>query len=338
MIGIFDSGLGGLSVLSAIAEALPEADLCYFADTAHVPYGDKSDDFIRERVLKIGHHLVAQGCSMIVVACNTATAAAVSALRAAQPAIPVIGVEPGVKPAATSSRKRRIAVLVTVSTARSTRLKDLVRLHAGDVEVDIVPCPDWATRVEKGHLDDPAFVDGVRKLLEPTLDRGSDRLVLGCTHYTFLTPILKPIVAGRAELIDVADAVARQCVRLAGNAGEGSRRLILSATALPERLHKLLERRTAFDGAELHAPDQVRAHVQVHRGEMVAAEVRPLAHGLLQGVHHIDVAAVAHHGRAFGGCQQVQRLGGGGAAAGRLVDTDPTAPETDTKAGTDGER
>ena len=220
MIGIFDSGLGGLSVLSAIAEALPEADLCYFADTAHVPYGDKSDDFIRERVLKIGHHLVAQGCSMIVVACNTATAAAVSALRAAQPAIPVIGVEPGVKPAATSSRKRRIAVLATVSTARSRRLKDLVRLHAGDVQVDIVPCPDWATRVEKGHLDDPAFVDGVRKLLEPTLDRGSDRLVLGCTHYTFLTPILTPIVAGRAELIDVADAVARQCVRLAGNAGE----------------------------------------------------------------------------------------------------------------------
>ena len=242
MIGIFDSGLGGLSVLSAIAEALPEADLCYFADTAHVPYGDKSDDFIRERVLKIGHHLVAQGCSMIVVACNTATAAAVSALRAAQPAIPVIGVEPGVKPAATSSRKRRIAVLATVSTARSRRLKDLVRLHAGDVEVDIVPCPDWATRVEKGHLDDPAFVDGVRKLLEPTLDRGSDRLVLGCTHYTFLTPILTPIVAGRAELIDVADAVARQCVRLAGNAGEGSRQLILSATALPERLQGALHR------------------------------------------------------------------------------------------------
>jgi glutamate racemase len=91
-------------------------------------------------------------------------------------------------------------------------------------------------------VDDPAFVDGVRKLLEPTLDRGSDRLVLGCTHYTFLTPILTPIVAGRAELIDVADAVARQCVRLAGNAGEGSRRLILSATALPERLQGALHR------------------------------------------------------------------------------------------------
>ena len=242
MIGIFDSGLGGLSVLAAVAKALPDADLCYLADTAHVPYGEKSDAFIRERVLKIGHHLRARGCSMLVVACNTATAAAVSALRAALPAIPVIGVEPGVKPAAASSHKRHITVLATVSTARSERLRDLVRRHAADVQVDIVPCPDWATHVEKGRLDDPAFVDSVRALLAPTLDAGSDRLVLGCTHYTFLTPVLKPIVAGRAELIDVAEAVARQCVRLADRAGEGSRQLVLSATALPERLQDALPR------------------------------------------------------------------------------------------------
>ncbi|MFT3847155.1 MAG: hypothetical protein QM739_00305 [Propionivibrio sp.] len=108
--------------------------------------------------------------------------------------------------------------------------------------MNIVPCPDWATRVEKGLLDDPAFIDAVRALLEPTLDGGSDRLVLGCTHYTFLAPILKPIVGDRAELIDVADAVARQCVRLAGQAGEGSRQLRLLATALPERLQDALHR------------------------------------------------------------------------------------------------
>ena len=129
-----------------------------------------------------------------------------------------------------------------MSTARSERLRDLVRRHAADVQVDIVPCPDWATRVEKGRLDDPAFVDSVRALLAPTLDAGSDRLVLGCTHYTFLTPVLKPIVAGRAELIDVAEAVARQCLRLADRAGEGSRQLVLSATALPERLQDALPR------------------------------------------------------------------------------------------------
>lgn len=242
MIGVFDSGLGGLSVLAAIANALPDADLCYLADTAHVPYGEKSDDFIRERVLAIGRHLAAEGCAMIVVACNTATAAAVSALRAALPALPVIGVEPGIKPAAAASLSRRIAVLTTASTARSERLCNLIRRHASGVAVDILPCPDWATRVEKGQLDDPAFVESVRQHLGPTLDRGSDRIVLGCTHYAFLAPVLAPIVAGRAELVDVADAVARQCVRLAGKAGNGSRRLILSATAYPERLQSALLR------------------------------------------------------------------------------------------------
>ncbi|MFT3847156.1 MAG: aspartate/glutamate racemase family protein [Propionivibrio sp.] len=157
MIGVFDSGLGGLSVLAAIAEALPDADLCYLADTAHVPYGEKSDEFIRERVLKIGRHLMAQGCSMIVVACNTATAAAVSELRAVLPALPVIGVEPGVKPAAASSRSRRIAVLSTVSTARSERLKDLVRRHASNVQVEHRAVPGLGNSRRKG----PARRSGV---------------------------------------------------------------------------------------------------------------------------------------------------------------------------------
>ena len=119
MIGVFDSGLGGLSVLAAIARALPLADLVYLADTAHVPYGDKDDAFIRSRVLRIGRHLVDQGCGVIVVACNTATAAAVAAFRESFPMLPVVGVEPGVKPAAAASRSGRIAVLATASTARA---------------------------------------------------------------------------------------------------------------------------------------------------------------------------------------------------------------------------
>ena len=122
MIGVFDSGLGGLSVLAAIAHALPRADLVYLADTAHVPYGDKDDVFIRARVLTIGRYLDAQGCTLIVVACNPATAAAVAALREALPNVPVVGVEPGVKPAAAASQSGRIAVLTTPSTARSARL------------------------------------------------------------------------------------------------------------------------------------------------------------------------------------------------------------------------
>lgn len=118
MIGVFDSGIGGLSVLSAIARALPQADLLYLADSAHLPYGSKSDDFIRGRVLAIGRHLAELGCGTIVVACNTATAAAVRALRDALPEIPVVGVEPGIKPVAAASKSRRIAVLATATPQR----------------------------------------------------------------------------------------------------------------------------------------------------------------------------------------------------------------------------
>lgn len=240
MIGVFDSGLGGLSVLAAIARTLPRADLAYFADTAHVPYGSKEDGFIRSRVLDIGRHLVDRGCKMVVVACNTATAAAVQALRSELPGIPVVGVEPGVKPAAQSSRTGRIAVLATESTARSERLARLIREHAGHVQVQVVPCPGWATRVETLHLADTDFAAEVRTHVTPLLDNGVDRIVLGCTHYAFLTPILEPLVAGKAELVDVAEAVARQVMRVAGQESTGNARLELLASARPEKLRSAL--------------------------------------------------------------------------------------------------
>lgn len=240
VIGVFDSGLGGLSVLAAIARALPRADLVYLADTAHVPYGSKPDDFIRGRVLAIGGHLVAAGCTTLVAACNTATAAAVQALREQHPGIAVVGVEPGVKPAAASSRTRRIAVLVTESTAGSVRLKRLIESHAGSVAVHVEPCPGWATRVETLHLDGPEFAAEVAAKIVPLLDAGADRIVLGCTHYAFLADVLRPLVAGRAELVDVADAVAREVVRRAGAMSPGQGRIALQATARPERLHAAL--------------------------------------------------------------------------------------------------
>jgi glutamate racemase len=242
LIGVFDSGLGGLSVLSAIADALPHADLLYLADTAHVPYGNKHDDFIRGRVLAIGRHLVEQGSRVVVVACNTATAAAVEALRHELRGIPVVGVEPGVKPAAQGSVSRRIAVLATESTARSERLDHLIREHARGVQVLVEPCPGWATRVETLSLDGAEFAAEVRAKLEPLLAEGADRLVLGCTHYSFLKPALTAASAGRAELVDVAEAVARQVVRMAGDAARGNGRLTLLATARPEQLHAALPR------------------------------------------------------------------------------------------------
>jgi glutamate racemase len=239
MIGVFDSGLGGLSVLAAIARTLPRADLVYLADTAHVPYGDKHDDFIRGRVLAIGRHLAERGCRLLVVACNTATAAALTELRLQHPRIAVVGVEPGVKPAAASSRSGRIAILATTATARSERLRRLIRDHAAHVAVDVVACPGWATRVETQRLDSPEFANEVAEKVATLLAAGADRLVLGCTHYSFLAPMLAPLVDGRAELVDVAEAVARQVRRLAGESTGGTR-LELMATARPEQLYAAL--------------------------------------------------------------------------------------------------
>jgi len=235
MIGVFDSGLGGLSVLAAIAHELPRTRLTYLADTAHLPYGDKPDGFITGRVLAIGRYLADAGCAPIVVACNTATTTAIQALRNHLPGIPIVGVEPGVKPAAQGSPSGRIAVLVTETTARSRRLAQLIEIHAAHVETLVVPCPGWATHVETLQPDTADFRREVEEKIRPLVDAGVDRIVLGCTHYAFLAPIIEPLLAGRAQLIDVAAAVARQVLRLHGDAHvDGGLRL--QATAHPERL------------------------------------------------------------------------------------------------------
>ncbi|MDZ7602544.1 MAG: glutamate racemase [Hoeflea sp.] len=247
MIGVFDSGLGGLSVLAAIARALPRADLLYLADSAHVPYGDKPEGFITGRVLAIGKHLAEQGCDLIVVACNTATTTAIQALRDNLPGVPVVGVEPGVKPAAQTSLSRHIAVLVTTATAKSQRLAHLIERHADGARVDIVPCPGWATHVETLQADTPALRAEVAAKIEPLIAAGVDRIVLGCTHYAFLTPLITPLLGQHVELVDVAEAVARQVVRLHDKNHAGQARLNLQATAHPERL------RAALPALGLHA-------------------------------------------------------------------------------------
>lgn len=235
MIGVFDSGLGGLSVLAAIAHEMPRANMIYLADTAHVPYGDKPDGFITGRVLAIGKSLADQGCKLIVVACNTATTTAIQALRDHLPGTPIVGVEPGVKPAALGSVSRRIAVLATETTARSRRLAHLIEAHAANVAVQVIPCPGWATHVETLQPDTPVFRAEIAQKIQPLLDTGVDRIVLGCTHYAFLRPVIEPLLAGRAQLVDVADAVARQVLRLRSDShAEG--KLGLQATGHPERL------------------------------------------------------------------------------------------------------
>ncbi len=262
MIGVFDSGFGGLSVLDAIAQLLPRADLCYLADTAHVPYGNKPDDFITGRVLAIGQHLAAQGCDLIVVACNTATTTAIQALRDHLQGIPIVGIEPGVKPAAQASQTRHIAVLATEATAQSRRLAHLIATHAAHVRVDVVPCPGWATHVETLRPFTGEFRAEVAARIRPLLAAGVDRIVLGCTHYAFLKPIIQPLLEKHVELVDVAEAVARQVVRLGGEhaalKGHGGRGdLILQATARPERLQVALPMLGLTTLAERSVPAQL---------------------------------------------------------------------------------
>ncbi len=240
MIGLFDSGLGGLSVLDAIAKSQPQSDLIYVADTAHVPYGEKSEAFIRARVLAIGQYLSDAGCSQIVVACNTATAAAVMALRERLPEMPIIGVEPGIKPAVSATRSGRIAVLATTSTAHSERLAKLIEKYASSVTVDILPCPGWATRVEAFDLTGGNFIEEARERLQNTLANGSDQIVLGCTHYSFLAPALRSIIGSKATLVDVSEAIARQSSKLARPSTNEQGHLKLLSTANPERLQQAL--------------------------------------------------------------------------------------------------
>ena len=237
-IGVFDSGLGGLSVLGALAAECPSAHLVYAADTAHVPYGNKTPAQIRARVLAMGQALIHEGCTTLVVACNTATAEAIEALRAAHPNIPIVGVEPGIKPAALNTQSGQIAVLATAATAKSQRLAQLIARHAPHKTVHIIPCHGWATEVEALHLSSPAIIKEIELLLLPLIDQGVDQVVLGCTHYDFLAPTLNMLIEGKAQLVGVAGAVARRACQVSGAATltttQGNIRLV--ATANPERL------------------------------------------------------------------------------------------------------
>lgn len=215
VIGVFDSGVGGLSVLRHIRAALPQANLIYAADSAHVPYGDKPADYIIERSQRLSEFLLGQGADALVIACNTATAVAAAPLRA-QYAQPIIAMEPAVKPAVAATRNRHIGVLATVGTLESARFAALLDRHAGNADIHTRGCSGWVEQVERGELDSPTTRALVQHHLAPLLERDVDTLVLGCTHYPFLAPVIADLAGPNIQLIDTGAAVARQlCRRLA---------------------------------------------------------------------------------------------------------------------------
>lgn len=217
MIGLFDSGLGGLSVARAARALLPRHDLLYLADTAHAPYGPLPVARVRERALACGRWLVAHGAAMVVVACNTATSAAIEELRAAL-AAPVVGMEPGVKPAVAATRSGQVAVLATSGTLSGGRFASLVERFAGGVTVRTVACPAMVALVEAGELAGPRAEAVVAGYLAPLTAAGVDTLVLGCTHFPPLRALIAAAAPG-ATIIDTGPAVAAQVARLAEAAG-----------------------------------------------------------------------------------------------------------------------
>jgi glutamate racemase len=217
-IGIFDSGVGGLSVLRHIREELPHENLLYVADSAHAPYGGKSPQEIQARSLALTEFLVGQDAKAIVVACNTATAAAIGLLRE-RFALPVIGMEPAVKPAVMATRSGVVGVLATTGTLKSAQFAALLESYGKNVRVVTQGCPGLVECVERGELDAPETRELLRHYIEPLLAEGADTLVLGCTHYPFLKPLIEELTAGRVALIDTGTAVARQVRRRIEEAG-----------------------------------------------------------------------------------------------------------------------
>ncbi len=213
-IGIFDSGIGGLSVTSTIRQALPSERLLYFGDGAHVPYGSRSLAEVQDFSTAITNTLLAKGAKVIVIACNTASAAALRTLREAHPDVPFVGMEPAVKPAVEYTRTGVVGVIATVATFQSELYATIVERFAQDVEVLHQPCPGLVKQIEAGEFDSPTTEVMLRGWLEPMLERNIDALVLGCTHYPIVRPLIERIVGPEVRVIDPAPAIARQVERV----------------------------------------------------------------------------------------------------------------------------
>lgn len=235
LIGVFDSGVGGLSILREIRARMPMADLLYLADHARSPYGPRPLVEVQEIAHQVTAWLVDNGSSTIVVACNTASAAALDSLRESFPTIPIVGMEPAVKPASLATRTGVIAVFATEATFQGRLFESLLDSYAGEITVLPRACPEWVALVESNHISDAEARRSVAEAVNPILEQGADVLVLGCTHYSFLKSIIEEVAGPQIQVVDPAPAVAKQTVRVASRPGETST-LALATSGNPEAL------------------------------------------------------------------------------------------------------
>ena len=213
-VGIFDSGVGGLSVLRAIRNQLPSEDILYFGDQAHIPYGQRTKEDVRELAFGITRFLLNLGAKMIVVACNTASAAALQELRRSFPDVPFVGMEPAVKPAAENTHSGKVGVLATPTTFAGEMYASVVERFAKNVQILTSTCPGLVERVEAGDLEGPRTREILENTLLPMLEAGIDTVVMGCSHYPFVIPLVQSITGIDVNVIDPAPAIARQARRL----------------------------------------------------------------------------------------------------------------------------
>ncbi len=248
-IGVFDSGLGGLSVWCEIVRQLPHERTLYLADQAHVPYGSRQLSEVQALSVGCVRFLLDHGVKIVVVACNTASAAALRHLRRTFPQVHFVGMEPAIKPAVERTRTGVVGVIATQATFQGELFASLVERLAGDVRILPQICPGLVKAVEAGALDTPRTETLLRQYLSPLIEAGADQLVLGCTHYPFLRPAIERIVNGNVAVIDPAPAVARQTERvlarqgLAASQGQASRHVFCTSgdvTAFAAMIERLL--------------------------------------------------------------------------------------------------
>ena len=213
-VGVFDSGVGGLSVLREIHRLIPQIPLFFIADQAHVPYGKRQLDEIRSFSLAISRFLLSKGARLIVAACNTASAAALSALRETLPETPFVGMEPAVKPATRQTDNGIVGVLATPATFQGRMYSTLVERFAQNVRLLTNTLPGLVEAVERGELDSPATRSILENAIKPMLAQGADTLVLGCTHFPFVLPLIREIAGPDVKVIDPAPAIARRTAYL----------------------------------------------------------------------------------------------------------------------------
>jgi len=262
-IGIFDSGVGGLSVLRALQARLPGAALHYVADSAHAPYGERDDAHILARSMRVVQHLVDRGAQAIVVACNTATAVAVNPLREAFRALPIVGVEPGLKPARAASRNGRIGVMATAATLRSTRFRALLAAHVDGVFMHLQACHGLAAAIEAGDLDAAPLRELVERHAAPLRAAGVDTVVLGCTHYPFVRHWIEAAIGPGVQIVDTAEAIARRCADVCAGlanfeASSDHAAIVLETTGDADHLRSFAARWLPFDIEVAAAPVSLR--------------------------------------------------------------------------------